>query len=96
MRQFLTPGKSTVFVARHAFLLSMEVTVYHDCKRIDTATETSLVGLPVNYCDMLHRIIIISITSQLLLTSHPRCTVVLLDAGTPGTSKEIYSENAGL
>ena len=29
-----------------------------------------------------------------LLTSHPRSTVVLLDTGTPGTSGEIYSENA--
>ena len=28
------------------------------------------------------------------LTSHPRSTVVLLDTGTPGTSKEIYSEDA--
>ena len=27
------------------------------------------------------------------LTSHPRSTVVLLDTGTPGTSREIYSES---
>ena len=26
--------------------------------------------------------------------SHPRSTVVLLDTGTPGTSREIYSEDA--
>ena len=39
----------------------------------------------------LHYIFIIS---QLWLTSHPRSTVVLLDTGTPGTSREIYSENA--
>ena len=34
------------------------------------------------------------IISQLWLTSHPRSTVVLLDTGTPGTSKEIYSVDA--
>ena len=34
------------------------------------------------------------ITSPLWLTSHPRSTVVLLDTGTPGTSREIYSEDA--
>ena len=28
------------------------------------------------------------------LTSHPRSTVVLLDTGTPGTSREIFSEDA--
>ena len=32
--------------------------------------------------------------SQLLLTSHPRSTVDLLDTETPGTSREIYSEDA--
>ena len=36
----------------------------------------------------------IFIISQLLLTSHPRSTVVLLDTGTPGTSVEMYSEDA--
>ena len=36
----------------------------------------------------------IFIISQLWLTSHPRSTVVLLDTGTPGTSREIYSEDA--
>ena len=35
----------------------------------------------------------IFIISQLWLTSHPRSTVVLLDTGTPGTSREIYSED---
>ena len=39
----------------------------------------------------LHYIFIIS---QLRLTSHPRSTVVLLDTETPGTSREIYSEDA--
>ena len=34
------------------------------------------------------------IISQLWLTSHLRSTVVLLDTGTPGTSGEIYSEDA--
>ena len=29
-----------------------------------------------------------------VLTSHPRDTVVLLDTGTPGTSREIFSEDA--
>ena len=38
--------------------------------------------------------IIYFIISKLRLTSHPRSTVVLLDTGTPGTSKEIYSEDA--
>ena len=32
--------------------------------------------------------------TQLWLTAHPRGTVVLLDTGTPGTSREIYSEDA--
>ena len=36
----------------------------------------------------------IFIISQLWLTSHRRSTVVLLDTGTPGTSSEIYSEDA--
>ena len=36
----------------------------------------------------------ILIISQLWLTSHPRGTVVLLDAGTPGTSRETFSEDA--
>ena len=31
---------------------------------------------------------------KLCLTSHPRSTEVLLDTGTPGTSGEIYSEDA--
>ena len=35
----------------------------------------------------------IFIISQLWLTSHPRSTVVLLGTGTPGTSREIYSED---
>ena len=34
------------------------------------------------------------IISQLWLTSHPRGIVVLLDTGTPGTSREVYSEDA--
>ena len=36
----------------------------------------------------------IYIISQLWLTSHPRGTVVLVDTGTPDTSREIYSEDA--
>ena len=40
---------------------------------------------------ILHYIFVIS---QLWLTSHPRSTVVLLDTGTPGTSREIYSDDA--
>ena len=36
----------------------------------------------------------IFIISQLRLTSHPRSTVVLLDTETPGTSREICSEDA--
>ena len=39
---------------------------------------------------MFHYIFIIS---QLWLTSHPRSTEVLLDTRTPGTSREIYSED---
>ena len=38
-----------------------------------------------------HYIIIIT---QLWLTSNPRSTEVLLNTGTPGTSREIYSEDA--
>ena len=33
----------------------------------------------------------IFIIAQLWLTSHPRSTVVLLDTGTPGTCREIFS-----
>ena len=33
------------------------------------------------------------IISQLWLTFHPKSTVVLLDTGTPGTSRDIYSEH---
>ena len=36
----------------------------------------------------------IFIISRLWLTSHPRSTVVILDTGTPCTSREIYSEYA--
>ena len=36
----------------------------------------------------------IFIIAQLWLTSHQRSTVVLLNTGTPGTSKEIFSEDA--
>ena len=36
----------------------------------------------------------IFIISPLWLTSHPRSTVVLLDTGTPSTSREIYSQDA--
>ena len=34
------------------------------------------------------------IVSQLWLTSHPRSIVLLFDTGTPGTSREIYSDEA--
>ena len=34
-------------------------------------------------------IIYLCIIAQLWLTSHPRSTVVLLETGTPGTSREI-------
>ena len=40
-------------------------------------------GIPHHY---------IFIISQLWLTSHLRSTVVLLDTGTPVTSREIYSD----
>ena len=36
----------------------------------------------------------IFIFSQLWLTSHPRSTAALLETGTPGTSRKIYSEDA--
>ena len=36
----------------------------------------------------------IFIIAQLWLTSHQRNIVALLDTGTPGTSTEIYSEDA--
>ena len=36
----------------------------------------------------------IFIIALLWLTSHPRSTVVLLDTETPGTSREIFSEDA--
>ena len=47
----------------------------------------------VKFIQLVHCIIMF-IISQLWLTSHPRSTVVLLDTGTPGTSREIYSEDA--
>ena len=43
------------------------------------------------HTELYHYIFMIS---QLWLTSHPRSTVVLLDTGTPGTSRDIYSEDA--
>ena len=36
----------------------------------------------------------ISIIVQLWLTSHQRSTVVLLDTGSPGSSREIFSEDS--
>ena len=36
----------------------------------------------------------IFIISQMWLTTHPRSTVILLNIGTPGTSRKIYSEDA--
>ena len=42
----------------------------------------------------LTRYYYIFIISQLWLTSHLRSTVFLLDTGTPGTSREIYSDDA--
>ena len=48
------------------------------------STETSSIRI-------YHHIFIIS---QLWLTSYPRSTVVLLDTGTPSTSRDIYSEDA--
>ena len=45
----------------------------------------------VHRVGVLHHYIFI--ISQLLLTFHPRSTVVLLDRATPGTSREIYSED---
>ena len=41
-----------------------------------------------------NNIIIIFIIFQLWLTSHLRSTVVLLDTGIPGTSRDVYSEDA--
>ena len=38
----------------------------------------------------------IFIIAQLWLTSHPRSTVVVLDTGTPGTSRGIVSEKISL
>ena len=48
-------------------------------------------SVAVSEADLHHYIFIIA---QLWLTSHLRSTVVLLDTGTPGTSKEVYSEDA--
>ena len=45
-------------------------------------------------CSYNTKCIIIFTISQLWLTFHPRSTVVLLDTGTPGTSREIYSQDA--
>ena len=44
-------------------------------------------------CTINKRLVYIFIISQLWLTSHPKSTVVLLDTETPGTSREIYSED---
>ena len=41
--------------------------------------------------NLFHYIFIIS---QMSLTSHLKSTVVLLDTGNPGTSREIYNEDA--
>ena len=52
--------------------------------------ERKICYLCINYIFLYH----VFIFSQLWLTSHPRSTVVLLDTGTPGTSREVYSEDA--
>ena len=52
---------------------------------------TCTAHIPVFYDNKSHYTFIIF---QLWLTSHPRSTVALLDTGTPGTSREIYSEDA--
>ena len=36
----------------------------------------------------------VKLSIRSFVLSHPRSTVVLLDTGTPGTSREIYSEDA--
>ena len=74
----------------------------HPTHQVNASREGGLVGRIIeNFLDTLysaqeelsshHYIFIIS---QLRLTSHPRSTVVLLDTETPGTSREIYSEDA--
>ena len=57
--------------------------------RAQFATAESSSVYPVG---VLHHYILI--ISQLGLTSHPRSTVVLLDTGTLGTSREIHSQDA--
>ena len=58
----------------------------------------TLFTLYINFAKILnlnfdHYIFIIS-QLYMWLTSHPRRTVILLDTGTSGTSREIYSEDA--
>ena len=50
----------------------------------------------VEFLQLVYCIIIYFIFSQLWLTSHPRSTVALLDTRTPGSSREIYSEDTNL
>ena len=57
-----------------------------------TAQKLFLGRSSVHPVGVLHHYIFIIF--QLCLTSHPRTTVVLLDAGTARTSTEIYSEDA--
>ena len=62
--------------------------------------QTWMVGLelqPLGYKPSAVPIVLhhcIFIIAQLWLVSHSRSTVVVLDTGTPGTSREIFSEDA--
>ena len=52
-------------------------------------------GAALNHLPLLFsKSVYIFIIAQLWLTSHPRSTVVLLDAGTTNTSRGIFSEDA--
>ena len=56
-RQVETPNERTIFVARKIFLFASVITLYNDGKQINAAIDVFLVLQPVNYCDMLHRVV---------------------------------------
>ena len=80
-------------ISFQAFQLFHNLNFHEKSLRVISFSGSSLqnsISLVLNLGN-LHYIFIIS---QLGLTSHPRSTVVLLDTETPGTSREIYSEDA--
>ena len=76
-RQVETPITMTIYlVSRHNFIVASLVTHYHDSKQVNAAIDMFSVWLPVNYCDILHRVVLHS--SGILYNTYSMKTNVLL------------------